>query len=206
MSDMKKISELWKKHKSEIIVGVIVTFICNIISGVKNWIVNESPKIGVTFLESVLNAIYCAAATYTADTAFKSLLTMIIGLLLGVMAVITISSITKENKIVGFLSKNISKVKTADKKSSRETLRFKIGMIVSYFAYAIFLLFVCLAVATPSAIYNEFDRDLTMIAPYVENQQILELKSEWVSMKGWEDYQEIYEIIDEVKVLNDLSD
>lgn len=201
---MKKISELWKKHKSEIIVGVIVTFICNIISSVKNWIVNESPKIGVTFLESVLNAIYCAAATYTADTAFKSLLTMIIGLLLGFMAVITISSITKENKIVGFLSKNISKVKTADKKSSRETLRFKIGVIFAFIIYAVMLLFGCLVITTPSTIYNKFERDLTMIAPYVENQQILELKSDWVLMKSWEDYQEIYEIIDEVKKTNDL--
>ena len=49
MPKMKKISVLWNKYKSEIIVGVTVTFICNIISGVKNWILNESPKIGVNF-------------------------------------------------------------------------------------------------------------------------------------------------------------
>ena len=43
-----------------------------------------------------------------------------------------------------------------------------------------------------------------MITPYVEFEQINQLKSDWVCMRQKEDYLEIYEIINAVKEDNSL--
>lgn len=59
-------------------------------------------------------------------------------------------------------------------------------------------------VLRPSQLWSVFERDITMITPYVEFEQINQLKSDWVCMRQKEDYLEIYEIINAVKEDNSL--
>ena len=44
-----------------------------------------------------------------------------------------------------------------------------------------------------------YQRDLLKIAPYIEQQELDRIKSDWVCMQTKEDYEEIYKQIDEIK-------
>ena len=53
---------------------------------------------------------------------------------------------------------------------------------------------------TAGLLQSSFDRDVTMIEPYIEHDEEIEmLKSKWVCMSGRDDYIEIYEYINEIK-------
>ena len=53
--------------------------------------------------------------------------------------------------------------------------------------------------------YNKFSRDITKIAPYVEERDIKLLQSDWVRMRSKSDYDEIYEKINEIVETNELK-
>ncbi|MDR0974385.1 MAG: hypothetical protein LBL80_01695 [Ruminococcus sp.] len=49
-------------------------------------------------------------------------------------------------------------------------------------------------------LHNEyFDYSMKSISPYISNQEVLQLESDWVNMRSYEDYMKIYERLIEVK-------
>lgn len=51
----------------------------------------------------------------------------------------------------------------------------------------------------PSLMYNYFTVSVEKIAPYVEPEEIVRIKSNWRYMKNWEDYDDIYSFIYQIE-------
>lgn len=70
------------------------------------------------------------------------------------------------------------------------------------YSYYLFLTFF---VAKPMSLYNKFELDMVKIAPYIEREQVTQLRSDWVCMRSSQaDYDAIYEVIHQVSEENDL--
>lgn len=54
-------------------------------------------------------------------------------------------------------------------------------------------------VTMPMNLQNKFEQDLVKIAPYVEEDEITQLKSDWVCMRSKPEYDVIYTTIDKIK-------
>jgi hypothetical protein len=53
-------------------------------------------------------------------------------------------------------------------------------------------------------LYNKFEQDMIKIAPYIEAEQVTHLRSDWVCMRSQADYDEIYDVINQVIEDNNL--
>ena len=73
-------------------------------------------------------------------------------------------------------------------------------VIMIAFMYVILTFFV----GTPMALSNQFEQDIIKIAPYVEETEIKQLKSDWACMRSKADYEDIYEKINAVKDEHEL--
>lgn len=76
-------------------------------------------------------------------------------------------------------------------------LTLKDGMLLSAFLVIVFSVMLIFPVSASLCV--TFERDITIIHPYVEEKDILWLKSDWAQMKSLDDYIMIYEYIDKVK-------
>lgn len=72
----------------------------------------------------------------------------------------------------------------------------------------IWSLFTCvlftISVFIPLSISQNFSRDITMIKPYADNHTVLVLESEWIRMRSKDDYNRIYDVINQIKTANNL--
>ena len=76
----------------------------------------------------------------------------------------------------------------------RMMLMVKISMfIIIIFFYSQFLFFTNI-----ESVNTRFNNDLTIIAPYVDSNKILELKSDWVLMSEKKDFENIYKELGEI--------
>lgn len=220
--------KIFKKYKREVIVGVVVSLITAVLVEGINRIIDIAPEIGPSIIVTIKNMIYSIAATQS-DTFLPTLIICgILGALLGqyIRAIFkgfsTLFSSLKLERIVkqsfqgktDILDESIASIiqanlkKDTDTKSINEII--KSGKQAGSFAIVIFILFVAsyafviLCVVTPSNIYSRFQRDVTMIYPYVNEKSVRQLQSDWVCMRSEADYIEIYEYINEIKVANSL--
>ena len=95
------------------------------------------------------------------------------------------------------------------KKASKERL---VG-IASYFKRTLVMMVVLTIIAfsmiaatllIPNAKWSRFMQDMTMITPYTDDQTLSLLRSDWTRMESKEDYQMIYQTINEIKGENGL--
>lgn len=210
---MKKIKELWMIYRREILIGVVVSLITTILWGVITWFVRETPKIGLSFLEFGLNTLYRSAAIHSENYASEMLLSSFVGVLIGFLF-----SFTKHSKSI--IKKKIRSLENKDdaeeknennlqkaicnEKKIAEMKKSKIFLTLGSVFFTCFFVFTIAFVFVPANIYKKFTRDITMITPYVETNQVAQLKSSWVLMRGYDDYKDIYSIIDKVKEMNNL--
>lgn len=211
---MGKIQKLWNNHKRELIVGIIVSIITSILWNIITWFVRESPKMGVTLLESLRNIFYRSAAIHTESSVSEALWGLLIGFMVGIIIVSAhyikqkvkkaIKKIEGDNK--GNEKSEDNKENTITEKEKLKKIRkTNISLTFKLILIIVLLIITVSSVMIPTEIYKSFNRDMTMISPYVDNQEILLLKSKWVMMKSYDDYKEIYNIIDEIKEENNLS-
>lgn len=215
-----------KKHKSEIIVGVVVFFITTFLGKIGSWFMSATPKIGSSVLDTIQNTIYTLAATQTSGSFILVIICVSFGVLFGSIApplkesisgFITALRIEKDLKT--FSDKDIEELNKyiqtkSDEKPSRppETVNDTLKKhkhsgfqaIILILLMIVFYIVLILFVFMPMTIRDKFDQDITIIYPYVGEQQVLQLKSDWVQMRSKTDYASIYEYIDTAKEENNL--
>lgn len=96
------------------------------------------------------------------------------------------------------LLQEISGLKKRNKKSINKT----ISIII--LGCCLFLSLICFKIA-PCAHRNKFDETIIKITPYIEQNEVNKLKSDWTRMKTKKDYQKIDKFIDDVIEKNNLK-
>lgn len=207
---MKTLKKLWSEYRRELIVGIVTTIITSILWNLLTWIIRLSPTVGASFISTFVNFFYSAAANSTNIALTETICIFLMGSLLGIMfGTIMIFQNKSKPRLIPTIADNIIPMNTDavsneknTKKKKRNRLKYSaiFLLIMIIFLY----LFIFAFVMIPSSFHKTFNRDLTMIAPYVEEQQLKLLQSEWVTMQSKEDYLAIYEVIDNVKEVNGL--
>lgn len=216
---MRKFCE---KYKREIWVGVIVSLITAAIIKLGDWLITIAPSVGTSIFGTFSNIIYSLAATYTDNFPLRLIIFSGLGLLVGT----TGSTIKKginvyksvlclEKKTKDLPTERLNKItedallkQKAEKKSEKpESIPMliqegkQIGknsillVVLIVFMYLLIISFV----TTPMSLHNKFEQDLVKIAPYVEEDEITQLKSDWVCMRSKSEYDVIYSTIDKAK-------
>lgn len=91
------------------------------------------------------------------------------------------------------------------KQKTRAERILKIISILFIVLWVLFLFYIVVYQYIPATVNETFSRKIVQITPYVETNEIDLLKSEWVSMKGKDDYDRIAEKIENILLENDLK-
>lgn len=221
--------ELYKKYKREIWVGVVVSLITTAIVKFGDWLLQTIPKVGTTLFERITNVQYTLAATYTVDVIINIMLFGAFSLLIGSVAktifdcLVSLKySLKLEKESKNFSSKKLDEIAervTAEMQAEQKQMQDKPKSIPEaikngkkYGKYGIIMIilvvflyvFTSFFVSIPMSLSNSFDKDIVQIAPYIEENEIVQLKSDWVSMRSKADYEEIYNRINAVKEEHEL--
>ena len=215
------------KYKKEIWVGVVVSLITAAIIKIGDWFVNVIPTIGTSIFETISNILYSSAATYSDNIVLRLILFSGFGVLIG-LSTKTITDGLKIYKAALRLEKNsknlpedklkeINEQATAElegekKFNESETIHELVqkgkkvgkGAVLIIIITAFMYLFIIFFITTPMSLSNEFEQDIVKIAPYVEENDVKQLKSDWACMRSKADYDELYKYIDKIKTENNL--
>ena len=202
-----------KKHRSEIIVGLVT---CAMWSAVL-WIIKSAPKTGRTIFGTIQNLIYSCAAFTTATSIIIFIAYLVIGFFIAfAISPIMIEHIhNKTQKKYDEINEKLDQIeKEANIEKKMEQLKEieekdmpQGGKLSSRILAAfgiLYCLFIILTAMIPAQISKTFDRDIKMIKPYTDNQTIWMLESDWTRMKSKTDYDKIYETINQIKEENNL--
>ena len=218
-----KLKEWIKKHSGEILVGVVVSIITAVVMKGAEWIKEIVPTAGNSAWKFFLNAFFSAAAKATETSLITFMFSAFVGIAIVYIfnllskalgatkeAIATAEDIVKDiNTSHGKVDKKGNKITTTeieteakniiqDAKKGRKIAVAGIAFFVFYFCYILVFDFL------PHKVWNYYQRDLLKIAPYIEQQELDEIKSDWVCMQSKEDYDRIYERINEIKTEYDL--
>lgn len=91
------------------------------------------------------------------------------------------------------------------KREKRLDLTLRGMSIVCIIIYVLFFLNITIYQCFPVAVKASFDRCITQITPYVENEKIEILQSDWVCMETKEDYDVIVEEINRIQEEHNLK-
>lgn len=214
--------ELYRKYKREIWIGVVVSLVTTVIIKFGDWLTAIAPLVGSSILGTVSNIIYSLAATYADNFLLEFLIFSGLSVLAGT-AVLTIRDGINVYKAVINLekkTKNLSEEKLGEisvevltkpkakencgnadnipilvkkgKQLGKHSILLIILIVLMYFLVVFF-------VTMPMNLQNKFEQDLVKIAPYVEEDEITQLKSDWVCMRSKPEYDAIYITIDKTK-------
>ncbi len=90
-------------------------------------------------------------------------------------------------------------------KNKRKMLYYKIVLVICAIILILTVCNVTIYKYGPTIVKESFDRRITQITPYTENEKIALLKSDWVSMKSKSDYDKIVEEINSILEENNLK-
>lgn len=214
--------DLYKKYKREIWVGVVVSIMTTAIIKFSEWFFAIAPSIGSSIFETTVNVLYSFAATFTDGFLLRIILFGGLSLMAGASfstiqkgMKIYKSTITLEKKFKSIPEEKLNEIvaekmleEDAEKtKSQPERIPTLIqqGKRIGKKSLAVIILtavvFVLLifTISIPMQLHNSFEQDLVKIAPYVEENTITQLKSDWVCMRSEAEYEEIYVTINNIK-------
>lgn len=228
---MRKITAWITTHKNEIIVGIIVFLITTVLSNLGSWIVNSGPTTGKSILTFLWDYVfYCASH----QNLFNLVVFLVVSLFfvyfsyINIMAFKAISATQKaidlaeiesmcesldneqldeeakkskvadaKNKLDKFKKKYKQKQELKPQKTKRSLAR-SLAFLFIVVLYMIFYVFI------PAVLYNAFDITITQVSPYTEESEITMLRSQWVSMKSYDDFRVINNRLLEIRTENDL--
>ncbi len=216
-----------QKHRNEILVGIITSALWYVVER----IVKSAPKAGRTILGTIQNSIYSSASLMSPTYILGIVLEFIICILILIALLVsrrnrhlkeTIEALNTEAKIIEEMkASNDKKVSESDAKEQSEDEKQKLiegtdkesdsslqkKKTIDWFPI-IWSLFTCvlftISVFIPLSISQNFSRDITMIKPYADNHTVLVLESEWIRMRSKDDYNRIYDVINQIKTANNL--
>lgn len=207
----------WKFFTSDDIRVVILSIVSSVIVLVLiEPAIRLAQGMGKGIIKTFQNFFYYQCAN-SLSTAFSDVVSLIffvgiccvyIAVLWGLLKVFYIK--TKLGIIKKQSDSNIDETELAsilNKTEKSKTLTSKkLRMIATLATILVFLLFIYIVfyIAYPVAQKNNFDLDLIKISPYVSEEKIFILRSDWTQMQEKSDYDRIYDFINETKSANKL--
>ena len=114
-----------------------------------------------------------------------------------------LSESAKENIETGHQISQTSNGKQMPTNNTKQIIKLGKNLRYKAIVLSIAVIFVYIIiqgfVLKPANLRNKFEQDITMIHPYVEERLVYQLQSDWVCMRSKNDYDRIYECIDNVK-------
>jgi len=216
---------LYKKYKSEIIVGIICTMITTGIFKITNWFKTAVPIAGNSILRLLSNSFFQALAKQTDTTLSQYLYSLVWGVFAAYFVlqlskgIKGINKVIKDAKDIIHISKSTTEIKP-DKKSEHIDDSFSIvetaqeikksgqrlrgGAIIIAIFLTLYMTWMFVYHLIPSLSYSSFKRELVKITPYIEAKQIQMLESDWACMQTKMDYEDIDRTITAVKEQHNL--
>ena len=183
-----------KRHKIEILVGLLTSFIFQMILIL--W--NKGATFGVSFL---VDAYYYTLASMSTFDMVANMFSAFAGVLIGVFAGAFVFLIK-----LWFHIKNRKKKPATTPEMFRRNEQIFIGLsiagcVLCVLLFLTFLIYIIL----PAGVYGRFQKDCTMIRPYITEYESEEIQSKWVQIQNREDYKEVCDWIKNIKEENNLG-
>ena len=210
------LKNFYNKYKHEVFVSLLASAVTAAIIKSWEWLISTAPVYGRSIITAIENITYSLAATQTTTTLTRTIISCLLGLFLGWYSSIIYEGVSalkptkklekatrsfphSNSTVKGNDTDKNAHVTPIDQQIASLSKKVKHGIFVlSITAFVIYIL-VHTIVLKPAQLWSDFNNDITAIAPYVEEQEILQLKSDWVCMREKSDYIEIYQTIDAIK-------
>ena len=218
-----KFREWIKKHIKEIIIGVIVSIITTAVLNAADWIKEFAPTAGNSVWVFLSNSFFSSAAKMTETSLISFLFSVAIAFWITYIFSIafkgfklTKRTIKESQDIINDIDNNNLIKPIDDKDITRDDIKreatdiIKEGkkirklLIGACIFCSIYLGFIITFDVIPHVLWTDYQMDLIKIAPYIEQQELDEIKSDWVCMQSKEDYDDIYNRINKIKEEHDL--
>lgn len=213
------IKQLLSKHKRDIIVGTSASLIASFLWTLADWFIKNAPTLGNTALDTAINIIYVLSANQTHSTLIEFALFTVfwcgavffIRMLIQVgRHVISVSKLWKyiKNNLIADSMASTEAVelpieKRAEKLYQSSLLLAKLSVLSGILGFLMAFL-IYFVIIKPHTLWINFEQDITMISPYIEETEVRQLQSNWVCMRSKDDYMEIYKVIDNIKHIHSL--
>lgn len=221
---VKKVLNLFSKYRSQIIVGVVVFLITEALGKLWSFIQSETPVVGSKIIKTLVDYVYYSAGQLTSEELIVSLLFIVLvttAMLLLAMSFSLYRRIRNEinddekesnkiqldklsdkelQKLIKENEERIEELKMKYKKNQRSRKKssvFAMGLSVFMLLYFIAFFYY------PASLMTKFHRDITLITPYISEQEKNQLESDWIQMRGKTDYNNIIRIIESKKTVLD---
>ena len=203
MSEPVNAKTVWNKHKTEIIIGVIVSVLSTIVIQV----IISAPAIGKTLLDTFINYIFSVASFMDVFMLVLLLFVVLIAWSVSLMFIRSLERIgdkkkSKEKKnLKNSPEEELAKLDKELEMIEKSLARTRIALFITMLFFIIYLI-TCILI--PAVLNKSFHSDIIMIKPYTDAQSIMILESNWARMKSKSDYDIIYQAINEVKEKNNI--
>ena len=206
--------------------SVVVSLITTIVIKVWDWVRLTAPIAGKSIISAMDNLSYAMAARHSPSVLIVMLMGCVFGAICFPVMVIVSFSIYDFFKTRKSVSRN-SQAKSANlspldqvvkeekaketnaepkRKTKKRGKQLGFCVLVATLLIALQYILISTLYLQPSELLRKFENDITMIAPYVTESEILQMKSDWVCMNNKLDYDEIYAVIESVKLEHNLPD
>ena len=181
-----------KAHKIEILVGLITSFVFNMI--VILW--SKGSALG---LEILKKSYYLTLANMSTFELVASLIAALLGGLYGILSAAIVFFVRSV-----LCSKKEEKIRfSGNIESHRKSLiaPFSVGVAICILMLILFTVYIFV----PATLYDKYQKNLTEIRPYITEAECNQIQSEWVQIKDKNDYKEICVWIENIKKKNKLK-
>ena len=202
------------EHKNEIIVGTIVSIVTTLIIQFGGVIITILPEAGNSVFVAINNSIYYSAGRQGPNSISSLIYSGLIGVLAGMVCYSSFWHFQRKKQIekisneyeelcqkVSNKLENMERKKTIQKKKKSSIVKVSFAFILIF----LFIIWQFISIILPAEIWKEFELRINQIAPYVQDIEIKQLRSKWVSMHTKEDYEEINSYIIKIKEENNLK-
>lgn len=186
-----------KQIAKDVGISLVATIVLSIIQNVSNWftaILNaNNGQIDI----SIADAVFYRSS----NCSYASMLHYAAGIMIVFIAIALLIACFVRTMIVMSQTQDHKKNSSKEAKAAAKRKRLVNWLcVVAMFVISVFMfLYTSTFVIKPFKMWEQFELDLKVIAPYVEKGEIELLRSEWVLMKHQSDYDRIYEYICEVQ-------
>lgn len=216
---LKKASGLINKHKVEVIVGLVSSFIWMVVQNMLSAI----PEIGKGFLRFLSALPYRAASIELENLALAILMSLAIYAAFGVAFASLMANLSAVLKARGLIKQvrsdvqNPERARVAAKEAkkpqnleeciselqqvSRKTL---VASIIKVMVTVVCCVVLYLACVRPIHMRISFRNAINIITPYTDAHTVDKLESDWALMQTREDYMAIDKVIREIRDNNNL--
>ena len=218
--------EWLNKYKNEIYVGLFCTIIVTFVMKMGEFLANLVPQAGETFFQAFVNFVFRNAAiqspisfldfifSFITLFFFSSLCSYLLGMFRGITDAEQLKKLyafVKNSKASGQYSDEIIEAEKVLDKIEKRCQRLKSSKLkkalIIYILSSVFIFFIFYfsCISYPIKLFHDYQLDIIQISPFIPEQELKLLNSQWVSMHGKADYDAIYEKINQIKKENNLT-